>query len=616
MAQSEMAVASAVTETSTTIESTKEILLPGAGSARLSNFDISNNGNNIMARDSSTGREFIPVAYEIDDDGTSRGFRETTGAREITPAAADTSEEFTGNIHQFVIPNANRGWADRYTFIRSMDAAELDDCDITIRYDSHTGPVAFRYTAENNGGEGFTLIAGDGNAETRAPVELVRSAFFETGVIIYVTISSPAGSNLQLRGQTIDFGTVGGVVIGSQQVPYIEVYGRVATVTPLADTADIVSALTGGTHSSNVSITGAVDGDGNPTVNINVTGGGTGPSEPRITSLSIQGQATSVNPDTQLTGQLTFNFAVMLPGQVDGGHWHDRVDEVETAEAEIIIPQSKTGSVTVQIDIQLDNNGTDEGTHEETVTITNVGADQNLGQRTFDFAGFPSVTCNITYEHDNNDLSVSRRVIFLRPTQPFTNAALTYNVSAHDRITETWNVATTYARDPINAGSGHDDFGLFDPHLWETEQLDHRNRVILAVGPYRQNDSDTDPEMAVRVVVDGELHGTGDPIRLHRPASDFTFDDMSFGNNNVAIAHIQVYDYDGPMPSGPELLRLYSHQADWLGAFWPPGHAVDDVIIDANIELSAGHGIILTDATTGQRRLIEWDNGDWTDKSP
>lgn len=276
MAQSETAVASAVRETSTTIESTKEILLPGAGSARLSNFDISNNGNNIMARDTSTSRDFIPVAYEITDSGTGRGFREATGVREVTDAAANTSEEFTGNTHQFVIPNTNRGWADRYTFIRSMDALELDDCDITIRYDSHTGPTAFQYTAEANGGEGFTLIAGDGNDETRAPVELVRPAFFETDVIIYVTISSPTGSNLQLRGQTIDFGTVGGVVIGSQQVPYIEVYGRVAAVTPLADTVDIVNSINNGSHSNNVTATATIDNDGNPLINLTVTAGGNG----------------------------------------------------------------------------------------------------------------------------------------------------------------------------------------------------------------------------------------------------------------------------------------------------------------------------------------------------
>lgn len=306
-------------------------------------------------------------------------------------------------------------------------------------------------------------------------------------------------------------------------------------------------------------------------------------------------------------GQRSRTYSEQL--QVDGGHWHSRVDETVNAEAEIIIPQSKTGAVTVQIDIQLDDDGNDEGTHEETVTINNVGADQNLGQRTFSFSGFPSVTVNLTYEHDNNDLSQSRRVIMVRPTQPFNNAALTYNVSAHDRITETWNVSTTYARDPINAGSGHDDFGLFDPHLWETELLNHRNRVILAFGPYRRDDTDTDPEMAVRVVVDGELHGDGDPIRLHRPASDFTFDDMNFGNNNVAIAHIQVYDYDGPMPSGPEMLRMYNAQDRWLGAFWPPGHAVDDVVIDAHVEVTAGHGIIITDSATSARTLLEIDNG-------
>lgn len=292
---------------------------------------------------------------------------------------------------------------------------------------------------------------------------------------------------------------------------------------------------------------------------------------------------------------------------VVGGHWHDRIDDVESAEAEIEIGQSRTGSLTFSIVIQLDNNGNDEGTHVETLTISNVSADQNLGQRTFNFTGYPGVTLDIIYDAVNNDLSQARRVVFLRPTQPFTNAALTYNVTAIHHVTETWNVPTSYARYPINAGDAHDDFGLFDPHLWETEQLDHRNRVILAFSQYRAGDTDPDPEMAVSVIVDGELENNGNPIRLHRPLSDFTFDDMSFGNNNVAIAHIQVYDYDGPTPSGLELQRLYAHQADWLGAFWPAGHAVDDVVVDAHVELTAEH-MFIAQSPNGTRYAIEIDD--------
>lgn len=312
-------------------------------------------------------------------------------------------------------------------------------------------------------------------------------------------------------------------------------------------------------------------------------------------------------------GQQSRTYSELL--EVDGGHWHDQVDQVTAAEAEIIIPQSKTGSLTVQIDIQLDNNGNDEGTHEETVTITNVGADQNLGQRTWSFSGYPDITADLVYEHANNDLTPNptRRVLFIRPTQPFTNAALTYNVAAYDRITETWNHSTTYARHPINVGDAHDDFGLFDPSNWNTEHVEERNRVLLMLQPYRLDDSESDPEVAAVVIVDGELHGAN-PIRLHRPASDFGFTDWSVGNFSCAVSHLQLYSYSGDPLTSAELLYAYNHAAEWLGAFYAPGHAAETLSFNANIEIGAGYGLILTDVDTSTRRVVEVASGALTNK--
>ena len=47
-------------------------------------------------------------------------------------------------------------------------------------------------------------------------------------------------------------------------------------------------------------------------------GGGPPASEPVITSLSIQGQSNSVDPETEISGSNLFNFAVMRPAQVTG----------------------------------------------------------------------------------------------------------------------------------------------------------------------------------------------------------------------------------------------------------------------------------------------------------
>ena len=270
---------------------------------------------------------------------------------------------------------------------------------------------------------------------------------------------------------------------------------------------------------------------------------------------------------------------------VVGGHWHDQIDETTDAEAEVVLPQSRTGSFTVRIDIQLDNNGNDEGTHSETITITNLDADQSFGNRDFIFNGVDGGTAiddrtvGITYEHDNNDLSSSRRVIFLRPTQPFTNAALTYNVSAFDQITESWTAPATYAEYPINSGDPHDRFGVFDPALWTTERLRTPEHVAIMLRPYRMGDQSADPEMAVYAVVNGEHEGDTRSerlIRLHRPLSDFTTDDVLIGNNNVGVSHFQMYSYDVTRaPSEAEFYQLTTNENTWIGAFTDADEATD-----------------------------------------
>lgn len=304
-------------------------------------------------------------------------------------------------------------------------------------------------------------------------------------------------------------------------------------------------------------------------------------------------------------------IATGLP--VVGGHWHSLIDEVVNAEAEIELPQTLSGSLAVTVNIRLDNNGVDAGTHSETFTINNVDTDQTIGLRDFSYVGFADREVSISYDHDNDDeVGNERRIITLVATQPLNNAALTYDILASYPRAETWTLPATYRRVTVNAGSGHNDFDLYDPHLYDTEQVLERNRILLSFQKWEENDNDPDPELAVRMVVDGQLEGQADVedflIRLHRPASDFTFNNINFNNGLTAVTHLQVYDYDGIPPSSLEVQRLYTQGNAWLGAFWEPGHAIDDVVIDANIEVSAGHGIIVTDKTTGTRKLISVDN--------
>jgi len=302
--------------------------------------------------------------------------------------------------------------------------------------------------------------------------------------------------------------------------------------------------------------------------------------------------------------------------EVDGRQWHTPVGTSTAVEAEVIIPDDLTGSLTLTVAIHLDNNGTDSGTHSETITISNLAADQTIGNRNYSYtvAGSPVVrTISFTYDAVNNDLPNARRVLFVRPTTALANAAFTWNVEATRSITETWTASTTYARYPVNSGDPHDRFGLFDPSLYNTERVRVPEHVAIMLRPYRLGDQSADPEMAAYVVVDGEHEGessNGRLIRLHRPLSDFATNDVSIGNSIVGVSHLQMYRYaEDQVPTEAEFYRLTTNEDSWLGAFTDADEETDTFKLNGNLELGTGDVFIMTDTDTGTRRSIEINNG-------
>lgn len=229
--------ASAVRQMDNEVQSSMPISSPSAGAYRLGNLDIFNDGIGISVQDFATGLDYIPVAYERSNSGSERPTREIYQGQTTTPPAATSSETFSGQSHQFAVVNTGRGTAQSYTFLVPADAVEVTDCNIVIRYNSHTDPrPAFDYM-ESTGGVGFTLNAGDGTNETEAVVTLPRAAFFPDGVSIYITITAGDGQSLQLRGQTIDLTSVG---LGMEEVPVITVMGQTTVQKELADLDDIL----------------------------------------------------------------------------------------------------------------------------------------------------------------------------------------------------------------------------------------------------------------------------------------------------------------------------------------------------------------------------------------
>lgn len=296
--------------------------------------------------------------------------------------------------------------------------------------------------------------------------------------------------------------------------------------------------------------------------------------------------------------------------QVDNNQWHAQVGQTLNDEAEIIIPDSATGALTVTVAIHVWNNDNDVTVDTQTVTIANVSADQSgqIVNYTWTINGTEyTLPVTFTYDAVNNDTSTTRRVLDMSAT--LHNAAFRYDISAGESVTETWNASQTYADQPINAGSGQDQFGFFDPTQYTTEHVRERNRVILALVPWRDGDTASDPEVALRVVVDGETEGDASnsyKIRLNRAASDFDFTDLRLGNVKTNIAHVQLYSYDTAdnAPREAELQTLYNSFDNWLGTAIAPGQAVESFTLDANLELSTGHSFILTDTQTSTRKRV------------
>lgn len=228
------------------ILSDKALSVPDAGAITMGNFDFSNAGASVIATELATGRKFYPVAYELLSSGSSKAWRENFGPEVVTPAAASAIETFTSsgtnNSIEFAIVNVGRGSATQYTWTIPPGAAACNDVNLVIQIISRSNnPPVFDYRA-STGGPGFDFPANPGATPLDVPMPLPRPAFFQEGIVIYVTLSAPAGQTLQLMGQTLTL-----PVVGTQTIPRVAVLGRVSTLAEIPDTADTIGSIVAGT---------------------------------------------------------------------------------------------------------------------------------------------------------------------------------------------------------------------------------------------------------------------------------------------------------------------------------------------------------------------------------
>ena len=286
---------------------------------------------------------------------------------------------------------------------------------------------------------------------------------------------------------------------------------------------------------------------------------------------------------------------IFLP--VINSHWHSLNFLPSSGEAEIVIPQSLSGSLTITVNIQLDNNGKDAGTHTETISITNLSNDQTFSNRTFIYRDVRGIVVTPRYDAVNNDLSNARRVLFLNPVNSFTSRVLTFNVEATYPITDTWRSGTTYSVKAIHSNDAHDRFGIFDPALLDANVEGRRNQLMYLIRPRFAGDTTktNQIEIGLQVILNGHLqNGEGDHILVpHRPQANFDLTAITCGKFNTAItrmfiASVEVGNFDRDFPSSI-LLNLYNNALQYFDILRGPGYELDTFTLDANLRLTEGH---------------------------
>ena len=352
--------ASSMTETTPRIRSTKELQVPGSGGLIVANLDILGQGLVIGVEDLATNRMFLPVMSELTTPGSQRPqdlglaavsnvFQQTSEGEAIAAAASSV---------QFSNQNTLAGTAISFSLRRPPSAGVANNCNIVVRLNNHTDPnPILDYKRDAPNAAGFTL-SGE-NPVITFPVP----AFFPGTTVIYTTIVSDDGDNLDLLGATLDLGD------GAQLIPAGTIQGRLSTPRPLAfqseiptteNIQDIVAAMfTGGTHSGISFVYDDVDG-------------------------FIDATVTGVTPPIGTAGSVS-SFSINLPDTVNVG------TDINTARTITFTTANTTDIATLELVVTTGNNisltvPASDGTHTVDVTLSGIST-STPGTRTFQIQG-------------------------------------------------------------------------------------------------------------------------------------------------------------------------------------------------------------------------------------
>lgn len=267
-----------------------------------------------------------------------------------------------------------------------------------------------------------------------------------------------------------------------------------------------------------------------------------------------------------------------------------------------VIVATRSSGTTYDVRINLHRSGVDLGTDVHRYTISDLGTDQTFSNQTFNFQDGHSIVISVVYTHSNMHLTVS--------TASVTDAANLYTIFGSVQTFEGWRPPSA-----TDANGAYTQVSISG----DNRMLRQRNRVLLMLSTYRFGDTDPDPEMAIRIIVNNVRSGTTYQdyrIRTYRPRSDFDFNNITIGHQDsvgaptVAVGRVQFYNYDATqIPSSEDLFTLYRGIDRFLGAFTNLNDDTRDLRLDSDVEFTSGNGIVLTSANGSKRRIVLNDDG-------
>lgn len=293
---------------------------------------------------------------------------------------------------------------------------------------------------------------------------------------------------------------------------------------------------------------------------------------------------------------------------VDNPQWAVQQGQTPLIEESFVrLSDVETGE-TVSVEVHGFNNNNDAGTHTENYVITDKNTAQSFGARNYTYGAH---TLSVTASYNPAETINGETVPALQLVATLNTPTYHFNVLAYKSNTETWNAPNTYAKVGINTGSAFDQFGAYDPSLFNTEQAGVTQTLTIEIVPAVDGDTSPDPEVALIVIVNGQLMGdpsNGYKIPLRRQLSTLNLADFNVGNGQTAVSNLQLYRYT-TQPTIDELRAYDTHRNSFLGQFRNAVGHIDRYVLAADWELTAGHAVILTDTQTGTRKKLVITNG-------